>query len=133
MKVRQAAWHTLEEDHGGRCDAPKLYSILVEIVETEVSPKLRQEANDIVKKARIKAQTIEKKKQISRVNATITLLENVIGGAIQRPMSLIYMTAKSKLVAFGAQLRLAMNAGPILASESVCLHTTQLLGITCSG
>ena len=88
MKVRQAAWHTLEEDHGGRCDAPKLYSILVEIVETEVSPKLRQEANDIVKKARINAQTIEEKKQISRLNATITLLENVIGGAIQRPMSL---------------------------------------------
>ena len=75
----------------------------------------------------VKAQTIEEKKQISRLNATITLLENVIGGAIQRPMSLIYMTAKSKLVAFGAQLRLAMNAGPILASESVCLHTTQLL------
>ena len=65
-----------------------LYSILVEIVETEVSPKLRQEANDIVKKARINAQTIEEKKQISRLNATITLLENVIGGTIQRPMSL---------------------------------------------
>ena len=63
LKVRQAAWHTLEENHGGRRDDPKLYSILVEIAETEVSPKLRQKANDIVKKDRIKAQTIEEKKQ----------------------------------------------------------------------
>ena len=56
LKVRQAAWHTLED--GGRPNDPKLYPILVEIAETEVNPKLRQNANDIVKKA----QTIEEKK-----------------------------------------------------------------------
>ena len=63
LKVRQAAWHTLEENHGVRSDDPKLYPILVEITETEASPKLRQNANDIVKKTRIKAQTIEERKQ----------------------------------------------------------------------
>ena len=62
LKVRQAAWHTLEENHGGRRDDPKLYPIMVEIAETEVNPKLRQNANDIVKKA----QTIEEKKQSIR-------------------------------------------------------------------
>ena len=40
-----AAWHTLEENHGGRRDDPKLYPIMVEIAETEVDPKLRQSAN----------------------------------------------------------------------------------------
>ena len=34
LKVRQAAWHTLEENHGGRRDDPKLYPIMVEIAET---------------------------------------------------------------------------------------------------
>ena len=45
LKVRQAAWHTLEENHGGGRDDPKLYPIMVEIAETEVDPKLRQSAN----------------------------------------------------------------------------------------
>ena len=39
------AWHTLEENHGGRRDDPKLYPIMVEIAETEVDPKLRPSAN----------------------------------------------------------------------------------------
>ena len=59
LKVRQAAWHTLEENHGGRRDDPKLYPIMVEIAETEVDPKLRQSANSIIKKV----QTVEEKKQ----------------------------------------------------------------------
>ena len=59
LKVRQAAWHTLEENHGGGRDDPKLYPIMVEIAETEVDPKLRQSANSIIKKV----QTVEEKKQ----------------------------------------------------------------------
>ena len=73
MKVRQAAWHTLEEDHGGRCDAPKLYSILVEIAETEVSPKLGQKANDIVQKSPNKS-TNYRRKETGSLGSTPPLL-----------------------------------------------------------
>ena len=57
LKVRQAAWHTL--DDGGRPNDPKLYPIMVEIANTETDPKLKQQATELVQAV----QTVEYKKQ----------------------------------------------------------------------
>ena len=62
LKVRQAAWHTLEENHGGRPNDPKRYPLMVEISKTEVNPKLRQNAKSIVRNAQSQKQNIEDKK-----------------------------------------------------------------------
>jgi hypothetical protein len=62
LKVRQAAWHTLEENHGGRPNGPKLYPLMVAISKTEENPKLRQKAKSIVRKAQSQKQNIEDKK-----------------------------------------------------------------------
>ena len=62
LKVRQAAWHTLEENHDGRLNAPKLYPLMVEISKNEENPKLRQNAKSIVGNAQSQKQNIEDKK-----------------------------------------------------------------------
>ena len=62
LKVRQSAWHTLEENHGGRPNDPKLYPLMVEISKTEVDPKLRQNAKSIARNTQSQKQNIEDKK-----------------------------------------------------------------------
>ena len=57
LKVRQAAWHTWED--GGQPNDPNLYPIMVEIAKTESNPKLREQAQKIVKSV----QVVEDKKQ----------------------------------------------------------------------
>ncbi|HIB91875.1 TPA: hypothetical protein EYO57_32600 [Candidatus Poribacteria bacterium] len=57
LKVRQAAWHTLED--GGRPNDSKLYLIMVELTNTETNPKLKQQATKLVQAVQI----VEDKKQ----------------------------------------------------------------------
>ena len=56
-RVRQAAWHTLED--GGRPNDSKLYLIMVELANTETNPKLKQRATELVQAVQI----MEDKKQ----------------------------------------------------------------------
>jgi len=49
LKVRQAAWHTL--DDGGRPDDPKLRTVFEQIAQTETDAKLRQRAAALVQSA----------------------------------------------------------------------------------
>ena len=67
LKVRQVAWHTLED--GGQPNDPNLYPIMVEIANTESKPKLRAQAQKIVKSV----QDVEDKKQ-SPVKTALPLL-----------------------------------------------------------
>ena len=57
LRVRKAAWHTLEENHGGQPNSPKLYPLMLEISETELDSKLRQKS--IFRRAQSETKSIE--------------------------------------------------------------------------
>ena len=59
LRVRKAAWHTLEENHGGQPNSPKLYPLMLEISETELDSKLREKAKSIVRRAQSETQSIK--------------------------------------------------------------------------
>ena len=64
LKVRQAAWHTLED--GGRPNDPKLQPICEQIAKKETNPKLRQRAIDLIQSAK---QVADKRKELTGLKA----------------------------------------------------------------